>query len=163
DACRRAKPHGLSSYRQETHRPMILRVSVDANSRSRRYTGRKPVPLRVRCTERHRAGRPKTRPVRGPEHRNTPAPGAPSATHKKGAAADPTDTRLTVHPSGDGSGGPSRQPVRKVTQRSVIAALLYRAAMHLPSPDTIDRIAAQTADDLRRLAGVWAARGAAAL
>ena len=35
--------------------------------------------------------------------------------------------------------------------------------MHLPSPDTIDRIAAQTADDLRRLAGVWAARGAAAL
>src|SRR5262249_41286387 len=35
--------------------------------------------------------------------------------------------------------------------------------MHAPSPDAIDRIAAETADDLRRLAGVWAARGAAAL
>jgi len=35
--------------------------------------------------------------------------------------------------------------------------------MHAPSPDTIDRIAAETADDLRRLCGVWAARGAAAL
>jgi hypothetical protein len=35
--------------------------------------------------------------------------------------------------------------------------------MHAPSPDTIDRIAAQTADDVRRLAGMWAALGAAAL
>jgi len=35
--------------------------------------------------------------------------------------------------------------------------------MQAPSPDTIDRIAAETADDLRRLCGVWSARGAAAL